>query len=632
MSSFQHGLALALIVATSSAAKQLPESIRYLEFPNALPGKIVKVQKVLDPVTGRITLESDHPQVSNVGDLRSLEASEENARRLEKGSLDERLHRKLPSLGLLNRVRVAIRVKRQAHAPLDKTRHSLEEQIQSSRAYLAAGPIVSPYAVAAHHDLPPTGALGDDIIHVEAQRGQLEALKDNPDVAAIWEEMDEESSYAELTTLASSGYNPGPVSSGAGSGINAATFEWGLTSTFLACIGVNPVYWDTFILAGSYEEKRHAHAVFRTLAAAAPGASLYHRASITYNSSGDAAFFVDKGIQTVSISRSRGAQSPYRATYSEFLTMDNMTYNYPYPVFSNPTHNDGYDYEVNWQGYNGISVGNVRHTNQSTYEMAGCTQTKNPPPRYGSCISGNGPDCTGDREMPHIVAPGIPPSDSYFATTCLEGIGNLACGTSMSAPLVNGAAATIMAADYKMPRWPEKVRAVLILTAQNVEGGDWTATTDERDGTGVLSTSEAVSFVQTHVDVGPNGTAVEKGMAAASFRATDFPSNKRFYFVVPNPKPSGRHLRAVLTWDSNPVVNSGVNALSDLDLVVQHDGGTTVSSHWDSNVEVVDVAAANLTAGNTYYIELAPWVNRIPPEASFFYYALAWTWVKDHAP
>jgi hypothetical protein len=311
--------------------------------------------------------------------------------------------------------------------------------------------------------------------------------------------------------------------------------------------------------------------------------------------------------------------------------MDNMAYTYPYPVFVNPSGNSGYAYEVNWQCYNCLNVGNVRHTSNSYYEMADCTQTKNPPPRYGSCISGSGSNCAGDREMPHIVAPGIPSSGSDFATTCLEGSGTPVCGTSYSAPVANGMAANAIAADSRLISWPEKVRAALILTAQNVESGDWTTSSDERDGTGTVSGSEAVAFASGHTAVSPGNTACASGLGASSFYAADFSASKRFNFQVPNPKPSGKHLRVVLTWDSNPNVSNGTNDLSDLDLAVQYNGGTRYSSSWDSNVEVVDIAASELTAGSNYYIDISPYANRIP-SGSYFYYAIGWTWVRDHAP
>jgi hypothetical protein len=233
--------------------------------------------------------------------------------------------------------------------------------------------------------------------------------------------------------------------------------------------------------------------------------------------------------------------------------------------------------------------------------------------------------------MPHIVVPGIPNSGTTFATTCLEGTGTVGCGTSWSAPIGNGIAADVIAADNRMLSWPEKVRATLILTAQNVESGGWTVSGDERDGTGTIAGADAVSYASGHTSVSPGNTACEKGMGATSFYASDFGSNKRYNFLVPNPKPSNKHLRVVLTWDSNPNVSNGTNDLSDLDLIVQKNGGTQSSASWDSNVEVVDIAAADLTAGSSYYIDVSPYADRIP-SGGFFYYAIAWAWVTDEAP
>lgn len=604
---------------------------RYFEFPNALPGKILKLQKSIDSETGRVTLVSSSAEVATVADLIQVEALEAAGQRAARGSLDERLAERLPTLGLLETVRVGVRIKRGSFVHLDKTRYTQQELIENSQAYLAQTPVNSPLAVLARYGLLAASMRGNDIVIAYAGRSVLEALKVDSEVASVWEDVEASNLSPELTTLAASGYNPGSVPSGAGSGVKAATFERGLTSSFLSCIGVTPSAYDTFTLTGADALKRHSHATFRTLVASAPSAYFYHRYSLTYNSTDDVNYIVNNGIQTISMSLDRGGTSADHATYSEFLTMDNMAFSYPYPVFTNPAANSGYTYETNWQCYNCISVGNVRHTSDSYFEMAECTQTKNPPPRYGSCISGSGSDCAGDREMPHIVAPGYPSTGSDFATTCLEGTGTLSCGTSYSAPVANGMAAAAIAADSRLSGWPEKVRATLILTAQNVESGDWTVSGDERDGAGTISGSEAVAFASGHTSVSPSNTACEKGMGANSFYASDFSANKRFNFLVPNPKPSGKHLRVVLTWDSNPNVSNGTNDLSDLDLVVQKNGGTTSSSSWDSNVEVVDVAAADLTAGNSYYIDLAPYANRIP-SGSYFYYAIAWGWVKDHAP
>lgn len=621
----------AMLMAAGSCFADEGEA-RYMEFPNVLPGKILKVQKQLDPSTGRMELISNLPEISDISDLLQWEAAEESFRRRQRGSLDERLAGRLPNLGLLEKVRIAVRVKSAPFAYLDKTRHTEENLIANSLAALRVPPIVSPLSVLSRHGLLGGSLRGDDIAVVNAGKQALEGLRHDVEVAAVWEDRDPGILAPSLATLASSGYNPGPVPSGAGNAVRAATFERGLTPSFLSCLGVSPASYDVFGLTGAEILKRHSLATFRTLVASAPSATFYHRWSLTYNSTNDVSYIVNNAIQTVSMSLERGGLTPFRATHSEFLTMDNMAYTYPYPVFANPTANSGYGYEVNWQCYNCLSVGNVRHTNESTFEMADCTQAKNPPPRYGpGCISGSGADCAGDREMPHIVAPGIPPTGSVFDMTCLEGSGTISCGTSYSAPVANGTAAAVIAADYRMPSWPEKVRAALILTAQNVDAGHWTVSGDGRDGTGVISGADAVAFAAGHTTVSPGNAACVNGMGAASFYASDFGSNKRFNYLVPNPKPSGKHLRVVLTWDSNPNVGSGTNDLSDLDLIVQKNGGSQASTSWDSNVEVVDIAAADLTAGSSYYIDISPYANRIPSGA-YFYYAIAWSWVKDHAP
>lgn len=632
MRTLKYLLASALVWPAWSA--KLPETERYMEFPNALSGKILKVHKAIDPETGRVKLVSNFPEVASVDDLLNLENSESAIRRREDGALYAGLAEKIRNADYEIKVRVAILLKTRQVAPLDKTRHAIEALISNSQAMLAADPNTNPSVVLARHGLfPILEQRGAAIVIVDAGKSKLLSLMRDPDIAAVWEDVEGGTLAASLSTVSSSGYNPGPVPSGAGSGVKAATFEYGLTSSFLSCLGVNPSSYDTFGYAGMDIQKRHSQATFSVLYASAPGASLYHRDSRTFNSTNDVNYIVNNGIQTLSMSYWKGTSmtSPYRATYSEFLTMDGMAYTYPYPVFANPSGNSGYNYEVNWQSYNAISVGNVRHTDNSTYEMADCTQTKNPPPRYGSCISGEGSNCAGDREMPHIVAPGIPYTGSTFDNGCTEGSGTLTCGTSLSAPVANGMAADVIAADSRMASWPEKVRAAIILTAQNVESGDWATSGDERDGAGTISGSEAVAFASGHTTVSPGNSACVSGMGATSFYSSDFGSNKRFYYQVPNPKPSGKHLRVVLTWDSNPNVSNGTNDLSDLDLVVQNNNGSQSSASWDSNVEIVDVAAASLTAGNTYYIDISPYANRIPSGA-YFYYALGWTWVKDHAP
>lgn len=601
---------------------------RFFQFPRALPGKVIKVHKRLNAETGKMVTVTDQPEADGISII-ALDAEEQRLNKVERGSLFPAFHEELSHSGPLDAFRVRVRVKSSEVVPLDKTRHSEEELRRNAQEILSASPVRPILEVLARYGVTAESESGADMAVAVVDKLRLLAMKNDPDIASIWKEVKHEKLAPEVSSLAPAAYMSS-VPSGAGSGVKAATFEDGITSSFLSCLGISATYdsWTT----GDDDDKRHTQAVFRSLAATAPSASLYHRRSWTFNGTNDVSYIVNNGIQTLSMSSARGGTSPFSATYSEFLTMDNMAYTYPYPVFVNPAGNSGYDYAVNWQCYNAISVGNVRHTNSNTYELAECTQTKNPAPRYGSCISGSGSSCAGDREMPHVVVPGIPSTGSTFATTCLEGSGSLVGGTSWTAPVGNGIAAAVIAADSRMISWPEKVRATLILTAQNVESGHWTDGTDERDGSGVVSGTDAIAFAQSHTSVSPGNTACEKGMGATSFYASDFSSNKRFYYSVPNPKPSGKHLRVVLTWDSNPSVSNGTNDMCDLDLIVQKNDTTQHSGAWDTNVEVVDVAASALTAGSTYFIDISPYANRMPVGSNYFYYAIAWAWVADEAP
>ncbi len=622
----------AFVCAVAIAVRGEGVSQRYMEFPHALPGAVIKVEKFRDETSGLMKTKIDGA-IRPVEDMLLWQNLEEKNRLARIGHLSEEVENKRVAMGNQDRIRVVIYPKYPEIRYPDKTLATSETLLASSMAASAVSPVTDLTTLETRNGLSGCVHAGQGKSICVANKDQLQSLKTDADVGAVVEFKNEPVGGVELSTLASSGYNPGPGPSSAGLGVHAATFEFGLQPSFVSCLGVSVAY-DLSTTAES-TDVRHTQAAFKSMVHAAPSATFYHRKSLTFDGTDDINYIVNNGIQAVSMSIARGTTTPFRSTYPEFLTMDDFAYRYPYPVFSNLTYNSGYQYEVNWQCYNAISVGNVRHTNQTTYEMAECMQAKNPPPVYGSCIAGSGADCAGDREMPHIVAPGIPSTGTTFATTCLNGFGSVGCGTSLSAPVVAGLAADVIAADSRLVGWPDKVRATLILTAQNVEGGDWVVGTDDRDGTGVVSGSEAVSFAQSHTSVSSGNTAVEKGMAAGSWYASDFSANKRFNFLVPNPKPSGKHLRVVLTWDSNPVVGGSTNALSDLDLVVQYNGGTQTSGSWDSNVEVVDVGPLSLTAGSSYYIDIAPYANRIPASGSrtnYFYYSLAWEWVKDHAP
>lgn len=336
--------------------------------------------------------------------------------------------------------------------------------------------------------------------------------------------------------------------------------------------------------------------------------------------------------------------------------LDMWAYKYPYTVFCNPAANSGYCITPDWQCYNAISVGNVCHQNMTHYILVdstnhcsgGHTQTANPAPRYGSpsmnlfncssCVPGS----RGDREMPMLVAPGISPANgigpSVMSDPCIFHNGQTSCqysGTSYSAPICNGIAACVISADSRMIIWPEKVRAVLLATAHNVDFNYWNCFEDGRDGAGTISGADAVDFARNHVTVTPNASAQKYGIGVGNLSNSDQSSWKYFNVLIPPTKPSGKHLRIVLTWDSSPGNDdiNPVNDLSDLDLYFSSDSKQYYSISWDSNVEMVDIPGNELTSGNTYAASINIPTMRISPNAlsQLIYYCIAWTWVKDHA-
>lgn len=634
MDLFRFPISFGFICTGLVAAQTGLGGFRYLEYPSARPGKVLKAVKTLNPWTGAVQVRLLEDGMDLGLSITQLEQSEAAIRVSRNGTLTDEVREMLSGLKSNDKAKVSIHLKYPPITYPNKTRISPEGARLASLSASALQPVVSMDSFRRKYWSMELAPRGNNIADGELSRSQIESLKDDADIETVDLQREDFPTSSEFSTIAASAYNPSPVPGSSGSGVRAATFENGLTQSFLSCIGVSPAAWDPNLTA-IQNDIRHTNGTFYCLVNMAPSATFYHRSTTTFDGTGDINYLVNNGIQTASSSMTRGGNAPYHSTYSEFLVMDDFAYRYPYPVFVNPSANGGYASEVNWQCYNAISVGNVRHTNNSTYELTECTQAKNPPPIYGSCISGSGANCSGDREMPYVVVPGTPYTGSDFATTCLGGAGSTGCGTSWSAAIGNGLAADIISADSRMVSWPEKVRATMILTAHNVDGGHWASSTDGRDGSGTVSGADAVAFAQSHTSVSPGNSAVEKGMGSGSLYAADFSNgSKRFNYYVPNPKPSGKHLRAVVTWDSNPIVGGAVNALSDLDLTVQRNGGTQGSYSWDGNVEVVDIAASDLSAGGTYYIDIAPAINRIPASgsrANYLYYAVAWGWVKDHA-
>ena len=155
-----------------------------------------------------------------------------------------------------------------------------------------------------------------------------------------------------------------------------------------------------------------------------------------------------------------------------------------------------------------------------------------------------------------------------------------------------------------------------------MDGNYWDSHVDGKDGTGVVSGSSAVNFARNHSEPGPISTAVSYGLSTANidqFQAAG--STAKYNILIPNPKPSGKHLRVVLTWTSLPSRNPTGNYLSDLDLSVSNNVATKYSSSYNGNVEIVDVLASDVTAGASYQAVATLWASRFPSSggiSSFF--------------
>lgn len=615
-------------LAFSASAQGIDSSSTHI-FPNALPGETIEVTKVADPVAGTIRMTSNSPRVRSGEDLVRLEKQEEDLLRKKHGALcHSSVLAKLETLSPGAKVDVVVSLRQpEGVLYLDKTKHSPEAMRQQSQSLLSLQPVTPLSSVLARHGLRSKTEMGLRAFHAEVTREQLGKLAFDNDVSSIEEFRPDKRPtgfpYPDLTSLARSAYNHSntAVPSGAGYGVNAATFETGLDPTMIACWGgLNPAHLDQRTIPWSTWE--HSHQTFRCLSSTAPSANLWHRNSLSYSS--NESYIINNNIQTMSLSY----ENTSSVTNDEMRFIDDMAYRSPFPVFANPASNYGYNLVPDWGSYNAINVGNVRHTDQSHWELAGCTQTTNPPAIYGT---------RNDRELPMLVAPGISSSVNYpEMETCTGSTGW--CGTSWSAPIVNGLAADVIGADTRMIGWPEKVRLALMATAQNVDAGYWTSTVDGRDGAGVVNGADAVAFAKGHSAVFPNNTPAVNGLGASSISPSDFNDlNAIFYKIqIPNPKPAGKHLRVVLTWDSNPTpVGSATiaNPLSDLDLLVTNGSQGMASNSQNSNVEMVDIPNTMYAAGSVVDARIFKTVNRIPAgsRAQFFYYAVGWTWVKDHA-
>lgn len=628
-------------------------------FPNTRPGEVFKVEKVIDDESGDIKAKCNGKEVS-MQEIEKMRTEEENALNKKHGAVKGKLREELEKMKDESQVEVSISLRPPRYEYLDKTRYPIETWLNHGKTFVEKKPGRSIHQVLENfgikiEKLDSKGSESEWGIECRITKKDLLKLSLLPEVGSI-------SKYekpmpcvtfpAPLASLATSAHNPSPYwNSNWGQGVRAATFEWGIWEGKWESVLNDHVYH--FSARGNLDPDKvqttstasdgHTQTVFSNLWYAAPKAEFHHQIGTIYgNSYSDAiaSYMLNNSLQSVSISYARPSSSP---NDPEMLLMDDFAYVLA-PVFCNPANNQGATGTVDWCCYNAISVGSSQHENLNHYVWATHSNCINPPAEYGSLK---------DREMPYILAPGkwpyaveladAPYVDPYDPTvplgfafeSALKRPWSINCqGTSFAAPTANGFAVRIISDNPSVfSYWPEKVRAVMILTAQNCDGGEWNCAIDGKDGAGTLCGLDAEFFAMNHTSVWPGDAAVQNGLCGDSWHEF-MTGTKSFLIKIPRNRPIGKHLRVVLTWDSKPYLPAVKNYLSDLDLRVTRGLSTLgYSSSWNGNVEVVDIPRNSLISGETITAEASPFRFRFDSseQSRFFYYSIGWTWVKDHA-
>lgn len=653
---------LTLVFASKGVSEKCLVNTSKVFFPKTLGSETINIQKIWDDSLKKILIKSNNINIQNSSDLRFFEKKEEEKERAQYGNLKGHLKKILDynsNSDSLIKVRVAYKYPQVVYK--NPKLHSPEEIKEQNIEISRLRPITNLDNLKKKHKITKAVVANQGEAVLEIKASNLHSLAFDTTLASTWPEIEKKvellqsgTGYPQLNLLGYSAYRNTPQSF-YGAGAKVATLEQGLSRSFVQCSGLCPTgnpqdasckikYYDT--LTTSVPDPVHSILTFRTLSFAAPGAKLYHFAKTYYE-----LFVIDtliaRGIESVSMSVARYSQSfPwqfYDANVTEFLWIDDAVFRAPGLLFVHPTANAGFERVAHWQNFNGLSVGNIKDDGISIFKFANYTQTRNPPRmNYGSFVGpclqpeiqtgGQTIGCAGDREMPHIVAPGLSPGPStYMKDPCVDSTFG---GTSLSAPLLSGVAASVIAANpYSMRGNSLKVKAALLVTAENVDGGEWDMNIDGRDGAGVVNGSTAMEFAAFHEEAW-DGRPIERGMDADYVPDSYFNGpSKNYKIKMPSSLPSGKHLRIVLTWHSTPDLNKSINYISDLDLSFLTSSQYYSSASYLSNVEIIDVPRAQLTPGATYDAFVSFVTNRRPSSSRTLgtNMVIAWTWVADHA-
>lgn len=614
-------------------------------------GKTWRVWKEFDPKTNTAGFVSDDAKFRGSSHLDELELAAARERVVHCGAMSPDLAGLIATLKDGDSVDVWVGLKCHPEEFPDKsqmTREQLGRYVSEKAACPDIPlPVVDPREFVKRRGVAVRDMAGvvtcvdpaQSVLRCRLTPREIRAAANDPDVCSV-ERFCEPRQLANGPshyTLVTSAMNPSMSYLGTPA-VHCATIEGGVGTPFLSCIGVGRTTAIDDCLTKPCQP--HAQSVFALMHWTSPQSTPMHD-SLGWPRLRPVKLFIQaNSVNTASASYENGGA----AESDDQQAIDCWAFKAPYTTWATPTSNyeapncgaNPVCLEPSWQAYNAICVGNVRHLNLAQYVMAGCTQTRNPLPPYEY----QHPDTLGgsvrDRELPSVVVPGYQPTghidtpSTFMDDACLDSSN---CGTSWCAPILNGICANLMSANTWFMYWPEAIRATVLVTARDVDGQWWDQWVDGKDGAGTVCGYDAEWFIRNRSGSYPGAGAVEHGMYTSSWLQTDN-TTKTFNIRIPAAKPSGRHLRIVLTWDANPdtLVAPRRTKLTDLGLYMWVGSNWYFCDSYWSNTEVIEVPCSLLTAGSSYQFMVTHTRNRLTgTPQKMTYWSVAWTWVKDNA-
>lgn len=288
------------ILPLAILGKPVVLNISLKEFSNILPGKAITLKKSYDPATRGLTISSNDASIQSASDLVRAEEADRNAFRAKNGRLDNALVKKLLTLNTLEKIRVVVTLKPPPGISyFNKFDYTEDQLFTNSLAAGNAKPLRNFTQVFSLNGLSGESTVSDYVSILDLSKADLAKLAFDSDIASIEEYKAEKITslpfarilpalfsqpqpFDNYNTLSRSAYWHSQYSvPNFGNSVHAATFESGITSTFLSCAGKTAYAWDPqpnpFLTNGGGGaaqpgDAAHSNATFLMLALASPGA------------------------------------------------------------------------------------------------------------------------------------------------------------------------------------------------------------------------------------------------------------------------------------------------------------------------------------------------------------------------